>query len=97
MFTPLTQVDIKKIVGLQLTNVIKMLKKQHISLEATPEAISYLAQKGYDPQFGARPVKRVIQREILNELSKQILAGKIKIDSKILIDSSDNQLNFKNS
>ena len=97
MFTPLTQADIKKIVGLQLTNVIKMLEKQHISLEATPEAISYLAQKGYDPQFGARPVKRVIQREILNELSKQILAGKIKIDSKILIDSSDNQLNFKNS
>jgi len=96
MFTPLTQADIKKIVGLQLTNVIKMLEKQHISLEATPEAISYLAQKGYDPQFGARPVKRVIQREILNELSKQILAGKIKIDSKILIDSRDNQLIFKN-
>lgn len=96
MFTPLTQADIKKIVGLQLSNVIKMLEKQHISLEATPEAISYLAQKGYDPQFGARPVKRVIQREILNELSKQILAGQIKIDHKILIDSSDNQLIFKN-
>ena len=96
MFTPLTQADIKKIVGLQLSNVVKMLEKQHISLEATPEAISYLAQKGYDPQFGARPVKRVIQREILNELSKQILAGQIKIDHKILIDSSDNQLIFKN-
>ncbi len=96
MFTPLTQADIKKIVGLQFANVIKILEKQHISLETTPEAIDYLAQKGYDPQFGARPVKRIIQREILNELSKQILEGKIKIDSKILIDSIDNQLIFKN-
>ena len=96
MFTPLTNDNIKEIVGLQLKSVMKMLAKQQITLDATPEAINYLAVKGYDPQFGARPVKRVIQKEVLNELSKEILSGKIAIDSIILLDSFNGQLVFRN-
>jgi ATP-dependent Clp protease ATP-binding subunit ClpB len=65
-------------------------------MDATPEAVTYLSQKGYDPQFGARPVKRVIQREVLNKLSKEILAGNIKTDSIILLDSFDGELVFRN-
>ncbi|UGS20237.1 ATP-dependent chaperone ClpB [Flavobacterium cyclinae] len=96
MFTPLTDKNINEIVGLQLKSVIKMLAQQHITMDATPEAVAYLAEKGYDPQFGARPVKRVIQREVLNQLSKEILAGKVTTDSIILLDSFDNQLVFRN-
>ena len=96
MFTPLTNANIKEIVGLQLKSVIKILAHQNITLDATPEAIEYLAQKGYDPQFGARPVKRVIQREVLNQLSKEILAGRVTTDSVVLLDSFDGQLVFRN-
>ena len=96
MFSPLTQEDIKKIVSLQLKGVKKMLEKQHIVLDATEEAISYLAGRGFDPQFGARPVKRVVQREVLNKLSKEILAGNIKTDHIILLDEFDDQLVFRN-
>ncbi|THF51882.1 ATP-dependent chaperone ClpB [Flavobacterium supellecticarium] len=96
MFTPLSSANIREIVGLQLKSVIKMLAQQHITMDATPEAIDYLAQKGYDPHFGARPVKRVIQREVLNELSKEILSGKVATDSIVLLDSFDGQLVFRN-
>ena len=96
MFTPLTNANIKEIVGLQLKSVIKMLAQQNITLDATSEAIEYLAQKGYDPQFGARPVKRVIQREVLNQLFKEILAGKVTTNSVVLLDSFDGQLVFRN-
>ena len=96
MFTPLTAANIKEIVGLQLKSVIKMLAQQNITMDATPEAIEYLALKGYDPQFGARPVKRVIQREVLNQLSKEILAGTVATESIILLDSFDGQLVFRN-
>ncbi len=96
MFTPLTSANIREIVGLQLKSVTKMLAQQQIIMDATPEAIDYLAQKGYDPQFGARPVKRIIQREVLNKLSKEILSGAIKTDSIILLDSFDNELVFRN-
>lgn len=96
MFTPLTSANIREIVGLQLKSVTKMLAQQQIIMDATPEAIDYLAQKGYDPQFGARPVKRIIQREVLNKLSKEILSGSIKTDSIILLDSFDNELVFRN-
>jgi len=96
MFTPLTEANIKQIVGLQLQSVTKMLAQQNITMDATPEAIAYLAEKGYDPQFGARPVKRVIQREVLNQLSKEILSGKVTTDSIILLDSFDGQLVFRN-
>lgn len=96
MFTPLTQQNIRKIVELQLRNVSKMLVHQNITMDATSEAIDYLAFKGYEPEFGARPVKRVVQREVLNELSKEILAGKITTDSIIILDSFDNKLVFRN-
>ena len=92
MFTPLTNDNIKQIVGLQLKSVIKMLEHQHITMEATPEALDYLSMKGFDPEFGARPVKRVIQREVLNQLSKEILAGNVKTDSFIIFDCFDNKL-----
>ncbi len=96
MFTPLSKQDIHQIVELQLKGVSKILLKQNIILDATPEAITYLSEKGFDPQYGARPVKRVIQREVLNELSKEILAGKITTDSIILLDSFDDTLVFRN-
>jgi len=96
LFTPLTTTDIKEIVSIQLKGVTKMLAQQQITLDATPEAIDYLAEKGFDPQYGARPVKRVIQREVLNELSKDILSGKITTDSIILLDSFDGNLVFRN-
>ena len=96
MFTPLTNANIAQIVGLQLKSVKKMLALQGITLDATPEAIDYLSEKGYDPQFGARPVKRVIQRDVLNQLSKEILAGTITTDSIVLIDAFDGKLVFRN-
>ncbi|MAT89166.1 MAG: ATP-dependent chaperone ClpB [Flavobacteriaceae bacterium] len=96
MFTPLSKKDITAVVQLQLRNVTKMLSKQGITLDATDEAIAYLAAKGFDPQYGARPVKRVIQREVLNQLSKEILAGKITIESIILIDNFNDELVFRN-
>ncbi|MEX2349252.1 MAG: ATP-dependent chaperone ClpB [Flavobacteriaceae bacterium] len=96
MFTPLDKANIKEIVGLQLKGLSKMLSKQNITLDATEEAISYLAERGYDPQYGARPVKRVIQREVLNELSKEILAGSVTTDSIILLDAFDDKLVFRN-
>ncbi|WP_298514605.1 ATP-dependent chaperone ClpB [uncultured Kordia sp.] len=96
MFTPLTQADIKEIVRLQLKNVVKRLSKQQITLDATEEAIQYLAQQGFDPQFGARPVKRVIQRKVLNELSKEILSGKVTAESIILLDEFNDELVFRN-
>jgi len=96
MFTPLTNSNIAKIVGLQLKSVTKMLAQQGITLDATQEAIAYLSEKGYDPQFGARPVKRVIQRDVLNQLSKEILAGKITAETIILLDSFNGKLVFRN-
>ncbi len=96
MFAPLSKEDIKNIVELQLNALKKMLTKQHITLEATQEAIDYLAKKGYDPQYGARPVKRLIQKEVLNSLSKELLAGKIKSESIVLLDSFDDELVFRN-
>jgi len=96
MFTPLTRSDIIQIVGLQLKSVTKMLKQQGITFDATDEAVGYLADKGYNPEYGARPVKRVIQKEVLNELSKEILSGKITTDSVILLDYFGENLVFRN-
>ena len=96
MFTPLNKKDIFKIVKIQIDSLKKMIGKQDITLDATDEAITYLAKKGYQPEFGARPVKRVIQKEVLNQLSKEILSGKITTDSIILLDAFDDQLVFRN-
>ena len=73
-----------------------MIAKQEITFDATEQAIQYLAEKGYQPEFGARPVKRVIQKEVLNQLSKEILSGKVTTDSIILLDAFDDQLVFRN-
>lgn len=96
MFTPLNAKNIRSIVKLQLQSLFRMVAKEGILLDATDEAIDYLAQKGFDPQFGARPVKRTIQKEVLNKLSKEILSGTVQHDAVILLDAFDNQLVFRN-
>jgi len=96
MFTPLSKENIVEIVGLQIKSITKMIAEQGITFDATPEAIKYLAEKGFNPEYGARPVKRVIQKEILNTLSKEILAGKVTTDSIILLDAFDDELVFRN-
>ncbi len=95
MFKPLTREEIKDIVSLQMERVKEMLSDNHISIELTPAAISWVAKAGFDPQFGARPLKRVIQRSILNRLSKEILSGKIQQNAKVLVDEKDGELVFK--
>lgn len=96
MFRPLTREDVKNIVEIQFNGIAKMLEANDIKLTATPDAIDWLSQLGYDPQFGARPVKRVVQKKILNELSKQILGGKIHKDSEIVVDVFDSEFVFRN-
>ena len=97
MFTPLTRNELRDIVDLQFKGVQHTLSEMGIQIEATNEALDWLSQLGYDPQFGARPLKRVIQKRILNELSKDILAGKIDKDSKIKLDVFDNHFVFMNA
>jgi ATP-dependent Clp protease ATP-binding subunit ClpB len=96
MFTPLNKEEVTEIVQLQLKMLSDMLKEKNINFSTTKEAVESLSEKGYDPQFGARPIKRVIQREVLNELSKEILAGKITAESKILLDAFNDELVFRN-
>ena len=96
MFTPLSRDEIADIVKLQFKALQHTLAEMGISIEATDEALDWLAQLGYDPQYGARPLKRVIQKRILNELSKQILSGKVDKDSKIRLDMFDHQFVFLN-
>ncbi|MGF1556409.1 ATP-dependent chaperone ClpB [Paucihalobacter sp.] len=96
MFTPLTKENILDIVGLQIKGITKMIAKQGITFDATMEAKAYLAEKGFNPEYGARPVKRVIQKEVLNALSKEILAGSVTTDSIILLDEFDGELVFRN-
>ena len=97
MFTPLNRAEIEKIVGLQIASVQRTLRATaDIDLQVTPAAISHLADEGYDPEFGARPVKRAIHRLVLNRLSKDILAGKVSREHPILIDYDGSQLTFTN-
>lgn len=96
MFTPLSAANIREIVGIQLKSLTKMLAQQNITLDATPEAIDYLATKGFDAQFGARPIKRIIQKEVLNHLSKELLKGAVQPESIILLDCFDGKLVFRN-
>lgn len=96
MFSPLSKSQIRSVVKIQLGLVAKMLEKNEVLISATDEAISHLADIGYDPAMGARPVKRVIQREILNELSREILEEKIKTNDTIIIDVIDGQFVFYN-
>lgn len=96
MFTPLNRDDVHRIVEMQFNSISKTLEESDIHLTATPEAIDWLAQLGFDPQFGARPVKRVIQKRVLNELSKQILAGKVHKGTEIVMDLFNSEFVFRN-
>lgn len=96
MFTPLNEIEIEQIVKLQINSIRQMLHANGIKLEVTKDAIHHLAQEGYDPEFGARPVKRVIHRLVLNQLSKDILAQKIDKDRPIVIDANNNTIFFRN-
>ncbi|MBO5455868.1 MAG: ATP-dependent chaperone ClpB [Muribaculaceae bacterium] len=96
MFTPLNEAEIEEIVGLQIKSIQKMLAKNGITLEVTPKALKFLAEEGYDPEFGARPVKRVIHRLVLNQLSKDILAQKVDREHPIIIDVENDEVIFKN-
>jgi ATP-dependent Clp protease ATP-binding subunit ClpB len=96
MFQPLSRENVEEIVKLQFNGVKELLREQGYTLDATPEALDWLAQLGYDPQFGARPVKRLFQRKVLNELSKQILVGSISRDKVIMLDMIEHQLFFRN-
>ena len=96
MFTPLNESQIRDIVGLQIEGVHKMLMQSGIDLRVTDDAIDYIAREGYDPQFGARPVKRALQRLVLNELSKAIIAGKVNHQQPVIVTLRDGELQFKN-
>ena len=96
MFTPLSEKEIRQIVDLQLVNTQRMLEKNGIRLEFTEAALNFIANRGYDPQFGARPVKRVIQDIVLNELSKKILGSEIDNKRPVTVDRSENGLVFQN-
>jgi len=95
MFTPLTKEDVKKIVKIQLKGIEKLAAKNNISLTETDEVIDYLSEIGYDPQFGARPIKRALQREVLNQLSKDILASKIAPGDVVVMDVFESTVVFR--
>ncbi|MEI6841672.1 MAG: AAA family ATPase, partial [Methanomicrobiales archaeon] len=97
MFKPLTKDEIQTVVELQLGMVQKMLEKSDIRLMATKNAIQLIATLGFDPQFGARPIKRVIQKNLLNELSKMILSGNVNKDKEIAVDEKEGKLTFMNA
>ncbi len=96
MFKPLDEKQIRDIVGLQIASIHKMLLTNGVDLRVTDDAIDYIAREGYDPQFGARPVKRALQRLVLNELSKQIIAGKVDNHRPVIVELRDGELHFKN-
>lgn len=96
MFKPLMRSEIKGIVEIQLNGLKKMLAERDIQIEFTDEAVAWLAEEGFDPQFGARPLKRVIQKEIVNELSKKILAGEVNSNDQIIVDEINDVVIFRN-
>lgn len=96
MFTPLTRDDVRQIVEMQIAKLSRLLEKRDIHLHAEVDAIDLLADQGYDPQFGARPVKRVIQRDLMNELSREILSGHLEPKDTIVIKAEDGKLTFMN-
>ena len=96
MFTPLNEQQIRDIVGLQIEGVHKMLLQSGVDLRITDDAIDYIAHEGYDPQFGARPVKRALQRLVLNELSKASIAGKLNQSRPVIVELREGELRFKN-
>ena len=95
MFHPLMKKQIRQIVDLQLNDLKKLLHQKEITLEITPDALDYLGEQGFDPQYGARPLKRVIQKELVNELSKKILSGEVEKGKKIIVDAFESGLVFR--
>jgi len=96
MFTPLTKEEIKEIVKLQFNRIARMLSESEITVKITNEAIQWIADQGYDPQFGARPIKRLLEKNVVNELSRSILAGTVSKENAIEIDRKGDSLIFKN-
>ena len=96
MFSPLTAKEIESIVRLQFKILAKRLKQQELDISASDEAIAALAQWGFDPEYGGRPVKRIMQKKVLNALSKELLAGKIDNTKPVLVDHFDGQIVFRN-
>jgi ATP-dependent Clp protease ATP-binding subunit ClpB len=96
MFTPLNEEQIRDIVAMQVAGVHKMLMEGGLDLRVTDDAIDYIAQEGFDPQFGARPVKRALQRLVLNELSKSIIAGKVDHTKPVIVTLRNGELQFEN-
>lgn len=96
LFQPLKRKEIRKIVDIQFKQIQQRLQEAGISLEATDEVLDYLGQEGFDPQFGARPLKRVLQRVILNELSKEILSGKVSKDAVVEAVLENGEVHFEN-
>ncbi len=96
MFSPLMRSEISKIVKMHIGSICKLLKEQDVELNVTDKAFEFITDEGYDPEFGARPVKRVLQRHLLNELSKQILSASIDRSKPIIVDSDGNELTFRN-
>jgi ATP-dependent Clp protease ATP-binding subunit ClpB len=95
MFTPLSRKDVRAIVDIQINGLVEELKEKGVSLVPSEESLSWVSEVGYDPQFGARPIKRVIQKYILNELSKQLLSGTIDRENNIVMDVFDDQIVFR--
>ena len=95
-FDELDEDAIRQVVELQISRIHEMLTKQGIELRVTSDAVDYIAKEGYDPQFGARPVKRALQRLVLNELSKQIIAGRVDSKKPVIVELRDGELHFKN-
>ena len=96
MFTPLSEDEIAQIVRLQVEGIAAMLKENGIDIMLTPKAIELIASEGFDPQFGARPIKRALQRLLLNELAEKIISGTINKQEQIVVDEVDGKLIFKN-
>ncbi|MEZ7954622.1 MAG: AAA family ATPase, partial [Bacteroidales bacterium] len=96
MFHPLTKSDIREIVKMQLEGISAMMQEKGLRLEYSEYAMEYLCSKGYDPAYGARPVKRVLQKELVNELAKEILKGGLNKDKPVIVDYFDDILVFRN-
>ena len=97
MFEPLTQPQIEQIVRLQIGGIQRLLKEQEVTLRVTDAAVKLVAQAGFDPEFGARPVKRALQRLLLNDLSKALLAGTVNKEKPIEVDANGSELRFSNA
>jgi len=97
MFKPLSEQQISDIVRIQIEQLLRMLAKNAMQLQLTEKAIAYIAKEGFDPQFGARPVKRAVQKLLLNDLSKKILSGQLNANTRIIIDANNEGLTFENN